>query len=143
MNANGSAEPSREQLNWGDTMAIHIVEIHVRREMQCNSDTIFNDVGIVVPAHLDNPKVEDGDVIEFHYCLDESTGADKRVTINFHKDWSKANANSLEVAVGNKVTWISDQGVKGASGKMKYMVYCHSIGEYAVGDSPPDMVFHP
>ena len=125
-------------------MTTHKIEIHVRHEQQCTDPEVFNDIGIVVPASLGNPKVLNGDAIEFHYCLDESDGVDKRVTISFPKKWSTVDERSLEIVLGgDPVTWESDQASKNAKGKMKYMVFCHSIGEYAVGDSPPDMIFDP
>ena len=132
-------------------MTTHKVEIHVRRENQFTDPqhevidpNVFNDIGIVIPASLGIPKVENGDAIEFHYCLDESGGEDKRVTISFPKKWSTVDERSLEIVLGeDPVTWVSAQSDQNAKGKMKYMVFCHSIGEYAVGDSPPDMIFHP
>jgi hypothetical protein len=123
-------------------MKNHVIEIQVVRIAgQVAEHDEFNDVGIVVPPALTN--LQNGDIVTFHYNVDQSGGATKTIDIKFSMPWFGGGVREMvldfEVPQAKTV-----EGVQ--SGKVMriwYRAFCNSIGEMAVGNSPPEMTLGP
>jgi hypothetical protein len=135
------------------TFPVQEIEIHVAYQPSTRNPS-KNDVAMVVPATAEVSSV-DGTEVTFANCDSKS----KDIFVWFPEQWYKAadsNGNPVvnpvklgtKVGIDDTVTLLVDSTrvaallVNGRK-EAQYVVFATGIREFAVGDSPPEMTFHP